>query len=176
MPVVGPPVPGPITVGNVRQYRARGVDNTDPANPLPGNWSSIATPSPGPTTQYHWFLSDPTDQTSGAQFDMQTDWKPNINEQDTLYYPIGRKFPVKSTLGVYGQGGIVEAATTTFAAWQAIVALLKGTQVLLLQGPFGQYYISLTGPRIADANLATIGRIDFNLIKQLFTYNQANKP
>jgi hypothetical protein len=175
MPVVGPPISSP-QLGSVRQYRVRGVDLTNPADPITSAWSAVASPSPGPTTLFHCFLSDPTDQTSGAQFDMLTDWKPLIHEEDTIYYALGRPFAIKSTAGTKGISGTVEATTLTYPAWLRIRALLESTAVLLLQLPAEQFYIMLDGDRTGDVLLSTMARTDFNQIKHQFIYKAAAMP
>jgi len=174
MPFFGPPAV-PATVGTPRLYRARGVAVSG-GSPLPGAWSAPISPSPGPTTQYHYFLSDPTDPTSGAQFDLMTDWKPLIHEENTIYYAIGRAEAIKSSAGTKGMSGTMEATTTTYAAWQRIVALLKSTAVLLLQTPVDQYYLTLDGDRTGDVLLATYGRTDFSQVKHQFVYVAAARP
>jgi hypothetical protein len=162
-------------VGSVRQYRVRGVGIVGGLS-IPGTWSSVVSPSTPPSTMNHWFLSDPTDPTSGAQFDLMTDPKLTVHEEDTIYYPLGRTTGIKASGGTKGVGGTVEATTTTYAAWQAILALMAGTQTLLLQAPVGQYYISLDSDRPADIGLSTFGRTDFSLVKHSMTFVGATIP
>ena len=158
-------------------YRVRCVDNTNPALPAPSAWSNIAAATPQPSTGARWFISDPTVQGSGVVFDMNTDWRPTLHEEATLYYPIGRDHGVKGTTGGKGIGGQIDALAITSEQWNRLSAVLGNTNTLMLQTPFRMFYVLLNNQdRIGVGTYQIAGRADFANFRQTFYCIEADRP
>ena len=165
--------------GVVRSYRARvqglsGIPSV--AAIVPGAWSAVESDA-ATSTQGKVFIQDPLDPTTAVGCVLTGDWKLTIPEKMQRYFPIGRKFGIKATDGTKGIGGSVDLQVSNHDDRLRLLALLAGTQTMLLQLPAEQYYISIDGDRTGSVTWPTMGETDdFELSNIAVPYVQAAMP
>jgi hypothetical protein len=99
------------------------------------------------TTNNAWFILDPTNVATAAQFFPGTLTFVD-HEAATTFEPLGpRGTLIKSGAGMKGRQGSIAAGVTTQAAYQQLRAVLTETGTLLLQGPLEQQYVTVFGDR-----------------------------
>lgn len=81
-------------------------------------------------------------------FNLNPDWEPAIKEIAQVYYPLGNKFPTKSTDGTKGVGGILKVITTSDADDNTFMTLLQSDNPLRLTLPNGNSYLITWDPQI----------------------------
>jgi hypothetical protein len=114
--------------------------------PLVSLWSA-SSGSVETTTNNAWFILDPTNPATAAQFFPGTLTFVD-HEAATTFEPLGtRGTLIKSGAGMKGRQGSIAAGVTTQAAYQQLRAVLTETGTLLLQGPLEQQYVTVFGDR-----------------------------
>jgi hypothetical protein len=114
--------------------------------PLVSLWSA-SSGSVKTTTNNAWFILDPTNVATAAQFFPGTLTFVD-HEAATTFEPLGpRGTLIKSGAGMKGRQGSIAAGVTTQAAYQQLRAVLTETGTLLLQGPLEQQYVTVFGDR-----------------------------
>ena len=99
------------------------------------------------STNNAWFILDPTNVATAAQFFPGTLTFVD-HEAATTFEPLGpRGTLIKSGAGMKGRQGSIAAGVTTQAAYQQLRAVLTETGTLLLQGPLEQQYVTVFGDR-----------------------------
>ena len=108
---------------------------------------SSASASVTTGTSNAWFILDPTNVATAAQFFPSTVTFVD-HEAATTFEPLGtRGTLIKSGAGMKGRQGSIAAGVTTQAAYQHLRAVLTETGTLLLQGPLEQQYVTVFGDR-----------------------------
>ena len=114
--------------------------------PLVSLWSA-SSGSVKTTTNNAWFILDPTNPATAAQFFPGTLTFVD-HEAATTFEPLGpRGTLIKSGAGMKGRQGSIAAGVVTQAAYQQLRAVLLNTGTLLLQGPLEQQYVTVFGDR-----------------------------
>ncbi len=114
--------------------------------PLTSLWSA-SSGSVKTTTNNAWFILDPTNVATAAQFFPGTLTFVD-HEAATTFEPLGtRGTLIKSGAGMKGRQGSIAAEVTTQAAYLQLRAVLLNTGTLLLQGPLEQQYVTVFGDR-----------------------------
>ena len=114
--------------------------------PLVSLWSA-SSGSVTTTTNNAWFILDPTNPATAAQFFPGTLTFVD-HEAATTFEPLGtRGTLIKSGAGMKGRQGSIAAGVVTQAAYQQLRAVLLNTGTLLLQGPLEQQYVTVFGDR-----------------------------
>ena len=114
--------------------------------PLVSLWSA-SSGSVKTTTNNAWFILDPTNLATAAQFFPGTLTFVD-HEAATTFEPLGtRGTLIKSGAGMKGRQGSIAAGVVTQAAYQQLRAVLTETGTLLLQGPLEQQYVTAFGDR-----------------------------
>ena len=114
--------------------------------PLVSLWSA-SSGSVKTTTNNAWFILDPTNPATAAQFFPGTLTFVD-HEAATTFEPLGtRGTLIKSGAGMKGRQGSIAAGVVTQAAYQQLRAVLTETGTLLLQGPLEQQYVTVFGDR-----------------------------
>lgn len=114
--------------------------------PLVSLWSA-SSGSVKTTTNNAWFILDPTNPATAAQFFPGTLTFVD-HEAATTFEPLGtRGTLIKSGAGMKGRQGSIAAGVVTQAAYQQLRAVLTETGTLLLQGPLEQQYVTAFGDR-----------------------------
>ncbi|MGO9754774.1 MAG: hypothetical protein ACLP22_25495 [Solirubrobacteraceae bacterium] len=111
--------------------------------------SAVSSASASVTTGTNnaWFILDPTNVATAAQFFPGTLTFVD-HEAATTFEPLGtRGTLIKSGAGVKGRQGSIAAGVVTQAAYQQLRAVLLNTGTLLLQGPLEQQYVTAFGDR-----------------------------
>ena len=99
------------------------------------------------TTNNAWFILDPTNPATAAQF-FPGSVTFTDHEAATTFEPLGtRGTLIKSGAGMKGRQGPIAAGVVTQAAYQQLRAVLLNTGTLLLQGPLEQQYVTVFGDR-----------------------------
>jgi hypothetical protein len=114
--------------------------------PLVSLWSA-SSGSVTTTTNNAWFILDPTNPATAAQFFPGTLTFVD-HEAATTFEPLGtRGTLIKSGAGMKGRQGSLAAGVVTQGAYQQLRAVLLNTGTLLLQGPLEQQYVTVFGDR-----------------------------
>jgi hypothetical protein len=114
--------------------------------PLVSLWSA-SSGSVETTTNNAWFILDPTNVATAAQF-FPGSVTFTDHEAATTFEPLGtRGTLIKSGAGMKGRQGSIAAGVVTQAAYQQLRAVLTETGTLLLQGPLEQQYVTVFGDR-----------------------------
>jgi hypothetical protein len=114
--------------------------------PLVSLWSA-SSGSVETTTNNAWFILDPTNVATAAQF-FPGSVTFTDHEAATTFEPLGtRGTLIKSGAGMKGRQGSIAAGVTTQAAYVQLRAVLLNTGTLLLQGPLEQQYVTAFGDR-----------------------------
>jgi DNA-binding beta-propeller fold protein YncE len=114
--------------------------------PLVSLWSA-SSGSVKTTTNNAWFILDPTNVATAAQF-FPGSVTFTDHEAATTFEPLGtRGTLIKSGAGMKGRQGSIAAGVVTQAAYQQLRAVLTETGTLLLQGPLEQQYVTVFGDR-----------------------------
>jgi hypothetical protein len=114
--------------------------------PVVSLWSASSA-SVMTSTNNAWFILDPTNVSTAAQFFPSTLTFVD-HEAATTFEPLGtRGTLIKSGAGMKGRQGSIAAGVTTQAAYLQLRAVLTETGTLLLQGPLEQQYVTAFGDR-----------------------------
>jgi hypothetical protein len=130
-----------------RSYRAR-ASGVDSSLRLTGINSATSTATSVPTTTTGWLLKDPLDPTKNIQIDVYSaTWDIQEQEEQAVYNPLGRQFPVVVADVIHGRDGTLEMEFTSRAAYEAFHTLRDTQHVMLLQRVYAaamdQKYIRL---------------------------------
>jgi hypothetical protein len=132
---------GSVSAGPFYQWDDPG-DTWDNAG---DTWDSVISLTT--STNNAWFILDPTNPASAAQF-FPGSVTFTDHEAATTFEPLGtRGTLIKSGAGMKGRQGSLAAGVVTQAAYQQLRAVLLNTGTLLLQGPLEQQYVTVFGDR-----------------------------